>query len=134
MNIGDQLGKPVTPHTYAEVADWCNKNGAKLEDKGEYLEIVVVVVSVTQKDYENAVQNHLDSAAQSKGYDNTYTCLSYLSSTNAKWKNESAAFNAWRDSVWLKCHELLAAWASTGIQPTIAEVIAALPVITWSEE
>lgn len=131
MNIGYKLAKPVSPHTYADAADWCNKNGAKLEDKGGYLEIVAVPVVLTVKDYENAVQKYLDETAQAKEYDNTYTCLSYLSSTNTTWKAEAETFNAFRDAVWLKCHELLAAWQTSGVQPSIADVIAALPVIVW---
>lgn len=87
------------------------------------------------KGYENAVQSHLDSTAQSRGYDNTYTCLSYLSSTDEKWKRESNAFNVWRDAVWNKCHEVLNAFMAGEItQPTIEELIAMLPEMDWGDE
>lgn len=86
------------------------------------------------KEYETAVQAHLDETAQSRGYDNTYTCLSYLSSTDETWKRESNAFNAWRDSVWRKCHEILNAVMAGTIQPpSIAELIAQLPAIDWND-
>jgi hypothetical protein len=86
------------------------------------------------KGYELAVQDHLDKTAQSRGYDNTYTCLSYLSSTDDIWRRESNAFNAWRDRVWRKCHEVLNMVLS-GVKPvpTVAELIEQLPVIDWND-
>ena len=85
--------------------------------------------------YEIAVQRHLDSTAQSRGYDNTYTCLSYLSSTDPIWNRESNAFNAWRDKVWRKCHEILNAVMSGTIQqPTVDDLISQLPVIDWNDQ
>ena len=87
---------------------------------------------LTLKDYEDAVQKHLDETAHSRGYDNTYTCLSYLESTNPIWKNEAEIFNIWRDNVWLECHTLLNKWQAGEIsQPTIQEVINQLPQIEW---
>lgn len=86
------------------------------------------------KFYENAVQAHLDATARTRGYDNTYTCLSYLNSTDEKWNRESHAFNVWRDSVWRKAHEILNAFiAGTIEKPTIEEVIAQLPVVDWND-
>lgn len=87
---------------------------------------------LTLKDYEDAVQKHLDETAQSKGYDNTYTCLSYLESTNPTWKNESMAFLQWRDQVWITCHTILNQWQQGEIpQPTIQDVLNQLPQIQW---
>lgn len=84
--------------------------------------------------YEDAVQAHLDATAQSRDYDNTYTCLSYLSSTDEVWYRESHAFNAWRDQVWRKCHEILnAVMAGTLPPPTVEELIAQLPEIDWND-
>lgn len=86
------------------------------------------------KGYENAVQAHLDATAQSRDYDNTYTCLSYLSSTDEIWNRESNAFNAWRDSVWRKCHEILNAVMAGAIEPpTVEELISQLPEIDWND-
>ena len=84
--------------------------------------------------YEDAVQAHLDKTAQSRGYDNTYTCLSYLSSTDETWHREANAFNSWRDSIWRKCHEILNAFMAGEIaQPTVEELIEQLPVIDWND-
>lgn len=124
-----------------KAAQWCNKNNAHIVDitpEGESKSIYRIdankppSMDEQKKLYENAVQAHLDATAQTRGYDNTYTCLSYLNSTDDIWKRESNAFNAWRDSVWRKAHEILDAFMSGAInQPTIEEVIAQLPKIEW---
>lgn len=86
------------------------------------------------KKYQLAVQAHLDSIAQSRDYDNTYTCLSYLSSTDQTWNRESHAFNVWRDQVWRKCHQILNSFMAGQIQqPSIQELISQLPVIDWND-
>lgn len=68
------------------------------------------------------------------GYDNTYTCLSYLNSSDQKWYNESHAFNLWRDAVWHKCHELLNAYMAGEMEKiSIDELISRLPEIDWTQ-
>ena len=82
--------------------------------------------------YENAVQQYLDNTAKSKGYDNTYTCLSYLNSTNETWKTESNIFNAWRDSVWETCHEYLNKYKTGELEfIPISGLLDKLPKIEW---
>ena len=93
---------------------------------------VIPTAAQTLRTYEDRVQRHLDSVAKSRGYDNTYTCLSYLSSTDEVWRTEANAFNAWRDQVWRKCHEILNAFMSGLLtQPTPEELIKMLPSIDW---
>lgn len=44
MNIGYKLYKTEkTDENYRNMAFWCNSNKAKIEDKGEYYEIVAIV-------------------------------------------------------------------------------------------
>ena len=124
---------------YGKAAEWCNANNATIEDKGEYYEVVASPEPSTpsmeeqKKVYENEVQAYLDATAQTRGYDNTYTCLSYINSTDEVWRRESNAFNVWRDSVWRKAHEILNAFMAGEIeQPTIEEVLAQLPPIDWN--
>jgi hypothetical protein len=78
------------------------------------------------------VQKYLDDTAKSRGYDNTYTCLSYLNSTDEIWKKESNIFNAWRDSVWKTCHNYLNKYKTGEMEKiTIEELIQLLPKIQW---
>lgn len=45
MNIGYKLSKAEkNTKKYTEMAIWCNSNNAKIEDKGEYYEVVAVVI------------------------------------------------------------------------------------------
>ena len=136
-----KIGQKFVGKYPPEAAMWCDENNAHIEEttaKGateRTFEIVAnepPTVDEIKKVYENAVQSHLDETAQERGYDNTYTCLSYMNSTDEKWNRESNAFNAWRDSVWHKAHEILDAVMCGAIpQPTVEEVIAQLPKIAW---
>lgn len=125
-------------------AIWCNGNNAYIAEidavdgirRFEIKEVIAPTPTPEEivKGYEDAIQAHLDATAQSRGYDNTYTCLSYLSSTDEKWNREAHAFNEWRDAVWTQAHEILNAFiAGTIEQPTIEEVIAQLPAIDWND-
>lgn len=137
-----EIGQVFEGRYPPEAAQWCNRNKAHIVDvtpEGSNKFIYRIYANKPQsmeaikKRYERAVQAHLDATAQSKGYDNTYTCLSYLSSTDEVWNRESHAFNVWRDSVWRKCHEILNAFMAGEIeQPTVDEVISKLPKIDWN--
>lgn len=120
-----------------EAAVWCNENNAHIEEiTGGYK--IVANYEITEKElidiYERAVQDFLDETAQSRGYDSTYTCLSYLISTDEKWRREANAFNAWRDSVWRKCHYVIAQVKAGQMEkPTISELLRMLPEIDWED-
>ena len=44
MNIGYKLSKAEkNTKKYTEMAIWCNSNNAKIEDKGEYYEVVAII-------------------------------------------------------------------------------------------
>lgn len=134
--IGQAFDKPAPP----KAAEWCNTHNARIVKEGNIRTIVANPLPPEPtpeeivKGYEDAVQAYLDQTAQSRDYDNTYTCLSYLSSTDEIWRRESNAFNAWRDRVWRKCHEILNAVKAGMIQPpTVEELITQLPVIDWND-
>lgn len=86
----------------------------------------------TVEDYSDAVQAHLDAAAQSRLYTDGNSLATYTASTNAQWAAEAAAFVAWRDAVWAQVYGM---WASPPDPvPSPAELIAALPEIAWPKE
>lgn len=85
----------------------------------------------TIEDYRNAVQSHLDAAAQSRLYTDGNSLATYTASTNPQWAAEAQAFVAWRDAVWAQVYGM---WASPPDPvPTPEEVLAGLPVIEWPE-
>lgn len=136
-----EIGQVFDGRYPPKAAQWCNKNNAHIVDitpEGERKSIYRIdankppSIEAVKKRYEIAVQNHLDATAQSRGYDNIYTCLSYLNSTDEVWRTEANIFNAWRDAVWRRCHQILNAFMAGEIeQPTVEEVIALLPEIDW---
>ena len=131
------IGQTFNGYPPPEAIVWVNSHNCKLEQNSDIYTIVentkpIPTVEEILKGYEDAVQKHLDEMAQSRGYDNSYTCVSYVNSTNEVWNKESNAFNAWRDAVWGKCHELLDAYKAGKIEAmTVEELIEQLPKIEW---
>lgn len=83
-----------------------------------------------QKQYENAVQKHLNQTAQSRGYDDIVSACSYSGAPNP-FQTESQAFTEWRGNVWAYCYQLLSeVEAGTRTAPTLEELIAELPAFT----
>lgn len=85
--------------------------------------------------YEEAVQLRLDEAAKSQGYDNIMTAVSYADEVSVeKFQQEGQAFRAWRSLVWAYVYAQLAAVQAGDIpQPTVADLLAALPVLSLPE-
>lgn len=82
----------------------------------------------TIQDYENAVQNHLNEYAQSKGYDSILSACSYAAEVN-QFQAESKQFITWRSAVWAYCYQVLQDVQGNQRQaPSIKELIAELPV------
>ena len=87
---------------------------------------------LTQDDYTKAIQDILNQAAIERRYTSGDTMATYVSSTNATWAAEAAAFVAWRDAVWLYAYTQLAAvQAGERTQPTVDELLAELPTANW---
>lgn len=89
---------------------------------------------ILKKQYEVAVQAHIDAMAFAQGYDTIYTAISYIGSANAKWNAEGIALRDWRDSVWLATHGILNdVVGEVRPLPTIEQAIAELPVYEQPE-
>jgi len=81
-----------------------------------------------------AIQDMLDTAAQSRRYDSGTTIATYVNSTNPQWAAEAQAFVAWRDAVWAYAYsELERVMRGERDLPTVPDFLAELPVITWPE-
>lgn len=78
----------------------------------------------------DAVQAHLDAPAQALGYDTIITAA-LRAGYPGPYHAEGAAFAAWMDACWAACYAILAeVEAGTRPAPTIAELLAELPVLT----
>ncbi len=61
--IGKKINKPITDYKdYATTAIWCNNNNAKIEDKGDYYEVVEIVPQ------EPTLQEQLEDLEHKTGY------------------------------------------------------------------
>lgn len=82
--------------------------------------------------YTGAVQQHLDTFARTRNYDSILSAATYATSTVPKFSAEGQRAVGARDATWAKCYEILAAVdAGTRPMPTLDELLAELPVLTW---
>ena len=82
--------------------------------------------------YTAAVQKHLDDFAKARGYDGILSAATYAASTVPKFAAEGQYAVEARDATWAKCYEILAAVeAGSRLIPTLDELLAELPVLTW---
>ena len=89
-------------------------------------------VADKQNELVNAVQQHLDDTARTRGYDSILSLCSYVNSGNATFAAEAQAGMDWRDAVWAHCNQVLAdVQAGTRPIPTAVELILELPEINW---
>lgn len=82
--------------------------------------------------YTARVQQHLDDFARTRGYDGILSACTYATSTVPKFATEGQYAVEARDATWAKCYEVLAAVESgSRPMPTLEELLAELPVLTW---
>nr|DAY82692.1 MAG TPA: hypothetical protein [Caudoviricetes sp.] len=85
-----------------------------------------------QQRYTRLVQDYMDKTVQAKGYDDVFTCISYVDSTDEIFRREAQAVLAWRDKVWRLCYDVLAeVKAGRRAVPSEAELLAMLPKLEW---
>lgn len=78
------------------------------------------------------VQNNLDSFARTRGYDNIISACTYITSLVPQFAAEAQRCVQLRDSTWSACYSILeAVQAGTRTLPTVNEILAELPALTW---
>jgi len=101
---------------------WSIVNGELVVDEAKRIPLKL-------KELEVAVQRHLDSVAESKGYDNIISACSYAGYTNP-FQLEGQKFIEWRGAVWAQCYQMMNDWqAGTLPEPTEQEVLDAVPAL-----
>ena len=82
--------------------------------------------------YTAGVQKRLDDFARTRNYDNILSAATYATSAVPKFKAEGQYAVEARDATWAKSYEVMAAVeGGTRPMPTLEELIAELPVLTW---
>jgi hypothetical protein len=69
--------------------------------------------------YQVAVQAHLDTTAQTNGYDTMLSCVSYAGSDNEVFAADAKAGGAWRDAVWPEFYAMAQTWIDSGTAPDL---------------
>lgn len=80
---------------------------------------------------ERAVERHMDSVAQAKGYDDRKTCT-LRAGYAGPWQAEGQAFGAWMDNCWAYCYQVQGG-VIAGVRglPTESELLTELPAMVW---
>lgn len=82
--------------------------------------------------YTDAVQARLDAFARARGYDSILSACTYATSTVPRFAADAARAVSLRDETWDTCYQILAeVEAGQRPVPTLAELIAELPALTW---
>ena len=85
-----------------------------------------------KQQFTDAVQQRLDTFAQTRGYDGIMSAASYYGSSNPKFKAEADRAIQLRDSTWDICYAILDdVLAGNRSVPTLDEIFAELPELTW---
>lgn len=88
--------------------------------------------ALSETDYAEAIQAHIDATAHARGYGNGALLASYVASTVPAWAAEAQTFIKWRDAVWLAAYGLLGAVkAGEAAAPDLPALIGNLPAIVW---
>jgi hypothetical protein len=82
-------------------------------------------------DYQAAIDAHVEAVARSRAYNGAASCAGYINSTVPSWAAEAAAFVAWRDAVYLGAFAIMGAVQQGAPAPSIAALVAGLPVMEW---
>ena len=147
--IGTKFYKPLSEESetaYSEAASWCNESQEGfIEDKGDYYEVVALpeppmpTAQDIINEYDNAIEQWLDSTVQQRNYKNVESCISYVGDANPKYAREAEAVKAWRSAVYTEAENILAiylgsnAYLDNASMPTIEQVIAELPQLDWND-
>lgn len=92
------------------------------------------IAPLEMADFQRAIEERTEAVARERGYASTVACATYDKTPTPLWQAEGEAFVAWRDAVWVYAFAQLAlVQAGQRAVPTIAELIAELPVIEWPQ-
>ncbi|MDH6294691.1 hypothetical protein [Agrobacterium fabrum] len=102
------------------------------QENGVFLQPDQPAATPVITDYENAIQNLVDSTAREKQFRDGVTLASYTASTKPKWAAEAQAFVAWRDNAWFYAYgELAKVQGGQRPQPTVDQFLGEIARIAW---
>lgn len=97
-------------------------------------ELIAFLNPVRIYEYENAIQDLVDSTARERQFRDGVTLASYTASTKPHWAAEAQTFVAWRDDVWSYAYEeLVKVQAGLRSKPTVEEFLAEITPVQWPQ-
>lgn len=138
--IGQQFQKPLTDYdAYSQAAAWANVNGAMIEDKGEYYEVVAIPPPLAptpdqlRSQFDTAVTARLDTFARTPYAEDEQPFDSMdkarLASLTTDYKQWGDIANRLYDQTW-KAAEALVPDVMSGAL-TIEAALDKLPALSW---
>lgn len=115
---------------YRAKSDGYELVGSKWQTKWAYEPLTVDELTAL---YDSAMEEHLDAEKAERGYTKREPS-DYANSTVPRYKQDAADWTAHRDAVMLYGLDILNKAARGEPVPTLAEFMAGLPVIHWTEE
>lgn len=91
-------------------------------------------ITTRKSEIVTAVQEQLDAAAQSKGYDSGEMLATYATDPDPEFGAQGRAYVAWRGKCWRKCYDILDQVLAGELEPedvTVSFVLGALPPLEW---
>jgi len=129
---GDNIPEGAVEISESEWNDLLDNPGLRKWVDGEIVVIDPISAPASITDYENAIQNLVDSTARERQFRDGVTLASYIGSTIPKWAAEAQAFVAWRDNVWRYSYGELAKFqAGQRPQPTVEKFLDEIARIAW---
>ncbi|MDH2092571.1 hypothetical protein N5K21_28055 [Rhizobium pusense] len=130
--VGEEYPGGAIEITNEQWSEFVNNSGRRKWVNGEVVLAEPITAPPTITDYENAIQNLVDSTARERQFRDGVTLASYIGSTKPKWAAEAQAFVAWRDNVWFYAYgELAKVQAGQRQQPTVEQFRAEISPIAW---
>ncbi len=129
---GDAIPEDAIEITELQWQEFINHPGLRKWVDGDVVAAEPPTTALTIIDYENAIQNLVDSTARERQFRDGVTLASYTASTKPKWAAEAQAFVAWRDNVWFYAYgELAKVQAGQRPQPTVGQFLDEIAPIAW---
>lgn len=141
MQVGDFILKDAPVEEHIQFSQELNAKGFRVEEHEDMFVVVeqtpyVPTVEEKIQALTAAIQSFMDSKVhEERGYDDVFTAISYINSTNRRFATEARAALEWRDAIWTLANSLLAQYKAGAIEEmTAEEVIAKFPPLVWNTE
>ena len=121
-----------------EAADWCNDNGAYIEEieakdgQRRFRIVEDLPPEITKADYDAAMEAHLLATRVARGYTLREPSPTYDDSPNVRWASDAADWKVFFTTVMEYGLAVQNHYAATGEAPTLEEFKNNLPNIVWT--